>query len=160
MGAARARMTLGKIGNSILAGFCGTLAHTLLMALKGTLGLLPEFQPYDDLQRGLSGLLGAAVSPGMAWAVTLLNGAVIWGFAFGKIYRFLPGKNPTQKGVVFGLCAWAVMGLVFFPLLGRGLFARGLGLSFAPAALMLAMLLAYSVTMSLAYHRLNARPRS
>ena len=153
-------MNFEKIRNSILAGFCGTLAHTLLMLLKTKIGLLPAFQPYDDLQRGLSWLTGTSVSASVAWLLTFVNGAVIWGFVFGKSFRFLPGKNPWQKGIFFGICAWAVMGFAFFPIVGRGIFALGLGLGVAPAILMLAMLLSYSVTMSLSYHLLNERQRS
>jgi hypothetical protein len=80
---------------------------------------------------------------------------VIWGLVFGQTYRFLPGESPWQKGVFFGLCAWMVMGLVFFPLVDRGIFAVKLGLGIAPAILMLVALLTYSVTMSLVYHFLN-----
>jgi hypothetical protein len=47
------------------------------------------------------------------------------------------------------------MGLVFFPLVDRGIFAIGLGLGIAPAILLLVMLLTYSVTMSFVYHLLN-----
>ena len=47
------------------------------------------------------------------------------------------------------------MGLVFFPLVGRGIFAVELGLGAAPAILLLLMLLTYSVTMSRVYHFLN-----
>ena len=74
---------------------------------------------------------------------------------FGQAYRFLPGKGPWQKGVFFGVCAWIVMGFVFFPLVGRGIFAVGLGLGIAPAILLFVMLLTYSVTMSFFYHLLN-----
>ena len=95
-------------------------------------------------------------SPSVAWLLGFVNGAVIWGFVFGQAYRFLPGKSPWQKGVFFGVCAWAVMGLVFFPLVDRGIFAVRLGLGIAPAILLLVMLLAYSVTMSIVYHLLNS----
>jgi hypothetical protein len=47
------------------------------------------------------------------------------------------------------------MGLVFFPLVDRGIFAVGLGLGIAPAILLFVMLLTYSVTMSFVYHFLN-----
>ena len=76
---------------------------------------------------------------------------------FGQAYRFLPGKGPLQKGVSFGRCAWLVMGLVFFPLVDRGIFAVRLGLGIAPAILLLMMLLTYSVTMSFVYYFLNSR---
>jgi hypothetical protein len=47
------------------------------------------------------------------------------------------------------------MGFVFFPLVGRGLFAVELGLGIAPAVLMLFSLLIYAVTMSFVYNFLN-----
>ena len=49
------------------------------------------------------------------------------------------------------------MGLVFFPLVDRGIFAVRLGLGIAPAILLLMMLLTYSVTMSFVYYFLNSR---
>jgi Family of unknown function (DUF6789) len=144
-----------KIRNSIIAGLCGTVAHSLLMSVHSTMGPLPEFQPNEDIQRALSWMVGTEVHPGVAWLLSFVNGALIWGFVFGQVYRFLPGKRPWQKGVFFGICAWAVMGLVFFPLVDRGFFAIRLDLGIAPAILMLVTMLTYSVTMSLVYHVLN-----
>lgn len=149
-------MTLTKIRNSLIAGLCGTSVHSLLALVHGKTGPLPEFQPNYDIQRGLSWLIGTEIHPGVAWLLLFVNGAVIWGFVFGQVYRFLPGKNPWQKGVFFAICAWAAMGFVFFPLVDRGIFAVRLGLGIAPAILLLVMLLAYSVTMSLVYHLLNS----
>ena len=100
-------------------------------------------------------MIGQEIHPGLAWLLLFVNGAIIWGFVFGQVYRFLPGEDPWRKGIVFGVCAWMVMGLVFFPLVGRGIFAVELGLEAAPAILLLLMLLTYSVTMSLVYHFLN-----
>jgi hypothetical protein len=144
-----------KIRNSVIAGFCGTIVHSVLMLVHSKIGPLPEFQPNEDIQRALSWMVGTEVHPGVAWLLSFVNGALIWGFVFGQAYRFLPGRHPWQKGVFFGVCAWAVMGLVFFPLVDRGIFAVRFGLGMAPAILMLVMMLSYSVTMSLVYHLLN-----
>lgn len=149
-------MVLTKIRNSMIAGLCGISMHSLLALVHGKTGPLPEFQPNYDIQRGLSWLIGTEIHAGVAWLLLFVNGAVIWGFVFGQIYRFLPGNNPWQKGVFFAVCAWAAMGLVFFPLVDRGIFAVRLGLGIAPAILLLVMLLTYSVTMSLVYHLLNS----
>lgn len=48
------------------------------------------------------------------------------------------------------------MGLVFFPLVNRGIFAVELGLEIAPAIFLFVMLLTYSVPMSFVYHLLNS----
>ena len=98
------------------AGLCGTVAHSLLALVHSKTGPLPEFQPNDDLRRALSWLLGQDIHPAVAWLLLFVNGAVIWGFLFGQVYRLLPGKHPWQKGVFFGICVWIVMGFVFFPL--------------------------------------------
>ena len=144
-----------RIRNSFIAGLCGTVAHWLLALVHSKTGPLPAFQPNDDIQRALSWLTGAEIHPGVAWLLLFVNGAVIWGFVFGQVYRFLPGKSAWQKGVFFAISVWIVMGLVFYPIVDRGIFAVRLGLGMAPAVLMLVMLLTYSVTMSLVYDRLN-----
>jgi len=148
-------MSPAKIRNSLIAGLCGTIVHSFLVLVHSKTGPLPDFQPNDDLQRGLSRLMDTEVHPGVAWMLLFFNGAVLWGFVFGQTYRFLPGKRPWQKGVFFGLCAWALMGFVFFPLVDRGIFAVALGHGIAPAVLILGMLLTYSVTMSFVYNFLN-----
>ena len=148
-------MNLTKIRNSFIAGFCGAAVHSLLMLVHSKTGPLPTFQPNDDFQRALSWLTGMDIHPGVAWLLLFFNGAMVWGFVFGQAYRFLLGTGPWQKGVFFGICAWIVMGFVFFPLVDRGIFAVGLGLGIAPAILLLVMLLTYSVTMSFVYHFLN-----
>lgn len=94
-------MTPTKIRNSLIAGLCGTSVHSLLALVHSKTGPLPEFQPNYDIQRGLSWLIGTEIHPGVAWLLSFVNGAVIWGFVFGQAYRFLPGKNPWQKGVFF-----------------------------------------------------------
>ena len=99
-------------------------------------------------------LLGTSVHPLVTWVLSFLNGAVVLGFVFGRTYAMLPGRSGAVKGLVFGLLGWIVMGCVFFPLLGRGLFATQAGLGVLPALFSLLMLLTYSVVMGIAYSAL------
>jgi|SRR6185312_7937174 len=138
---------------SIAAGLCGAAAHSLLMLWKSWSGILPAFQPYENLQSRLGQLLGADVDPLVPWILSFVSGATVIGFLFGRTYSVLPGKRAWAKGVVFGLLAWIAMGLLFFPFVGLGLFASNGGL--APALFSLAMLLAYSLVMALAYAALQ-----
>lgn len=140
------------IWKTAVAGFCGSIAHTLLMYLKWRTGLLPDFQPYENLQAALGHLTGARVHPIVPWALSFLNGSTVLGFCFGRAYSWLPGESGAAKGVVFGILGWALMGLVFFPLLGLGPFALNLGIW--PAMFSLAMLLTYSVILGLVYAEL------
>jgi hypothetical protein len=127
------------------------------MFLKSWTGLLPSFHPYEDLQQALSELVGSSVPPVMLWVLSFLNGAVILGFLFGRTYRLLPGRSGASKGFVFGVFGWIVMGMLFFPMLGRGLFATQVGLGMLPALFSLLMILSYSMIMGIAYSAL-ARP--
>lgn len=150
-------MDANKIWRSLAAGLCGSVAHSCLMFLKAWTGVLPGFQPYNDLQEAIAKLVGSTIHPAALWALTFLNGAVVLGFVFGQTYRLLPGRSGAAKGLVFGVLGWVVMGLVFFPALGRGLFAVNSGLGLKPALFTLLMLLTYSVIMGTAYSALSPK---
>lgn len=85
------------------------------------------------------------------WVLSFVNGATVIGFIFGRIYLLLPGRNGATKGLIFGFLGWVMMGLLFFPYLGLGMFALQIGLGIAPALFSLAMLLTYSVVMGMVY---------
>jgi len=135
---------------------CGSVVHSALMAARGFVGFIPEFQPYDDVQRVLHSIIGSTSISGAMWFIPFITGALFVGFVFGRFYLYLPGNNFIHKGIVFGILVWLAMGLIFFPLVGHGVFAVELGLGIEPAMLMLGMLLTYSLTMSVVYDRLNA----
>ena len=84
-----------------------------------------------------------------------LNGSTITGLAFGHAYRWLPGSNGAIKGLIYGVVGWAIMGLVFFPMIGLGFFGVQAGLGISPALFSLAMLLTYSVILGMVYDALN-----
>jgi hypothetical protein len=125
------------------------------MWLKARSGVLPEFNPYVDLQRTIMSAMGALVPQSLLWAIAFLNGALLVSFVFHRTYDFLPGKSSITKGVAFGVLAWVAMGLVLFPLIGEGLFASAVGRGFLPALLSLAMLLIYGLTLSVIYSNLG-----
>jgi len=145
-------MGANGIWKSFAAGLCGSAAHTGLMLLKSRMGWLPSFHPYEDLQQALSQLVGGSVHPLVPWALSFLNGAVVLGTVFGRSW---PGRSGAAKGFVFGVLGWIAMGVLFFPMLGRGLFATGAGLGLLPALFSLLMLLSYGVIMGIAFSALN-----
>ena len=109
-----------RLWKSLAAGLCGSIAHSSLMFAKSRMGWLPSFHPYEDLQEGLSALVGSSVHPATAWALSFFNGALLLGFLYGHTYPLLPGRSGLEKGFVFGLLGWIAMGLLLFPALGRG----------------------------------------
>ena len=144
-------MDLDRAWKTIAAGLCGSIAHSGLMALKSWAQILPGFEPYNDLQAVLTSLIGNSVNPLIPWALSYFNGSVVLGFLFGQFYRRLPGRTALAKGTVFGLGIWMVMGLAFFPVLGKGPFAMNAGLGLKPTFFSLLMVLIYSITMGAVY---------
>ena len=73
----------------------------------------------------------------------------------------LDGGTPDQAYFTsllrkLGGARMAMMGFLFFPFLGLGLFAIQIGRGIAPALFALAMLLTYSVVMGVVYATLNS----
>ena len=145
----------GWIWKPLVAGLSGTLVHFFFMYLKSRTGLLPSFQPYQNLQQTLAQWVGRDVPAIVPWLLSLVNGMAILGFLFSRINGLLPGRTGLSKGVIFGLIGWVLMGLIFFPLIGLGAFAFRAGLGIAPALLSLAMLLTYSVVLATVYVTLD-----
>ena len=153
-------MKLRNVVSSLVAGFGATAVHVILMNIKHRAAILPNFEPYEDVQRLLASVTTLTLDAPFSWLVPLINGAVILGFVFGRLFKDLPGHTASVKGAVFGFAAWLVMGLGLLPLAGRGIFGYYLGLGVLPAALMLVMLLMYAVVMSLLYAWLSAPPHT
>lgn len=141
---------------AMIAGLCGTAAHTVLMYFKSRSGILPAFQPYQSLQLVLVRMTGSDVHPVVPWLLSWINGSAVLGFLFGRMYRIIPGRSGVAKGVAFGLFGWALMGAIFFPLLGLGVFAANLGLGIRPALFQFAMFMTYSIVLGTVYGVLHA----
>jgi hypothetical protein len=148
--------TVAWIWKPLIAGLCGTAAHYGLMYFKARTGLMPSFQPYQALQAALSELVGRDVHPLVPWLLSFVNGMAVLGFAFGRLYLYIPGHSGIAKGLVFGVAGWLVMNLAFLPLIGLGLFGSAIGLGIQPALFTFAMMQAYSLVMGQVYAILTA----
>lgn len=152
--ASPARFLWSHLRVTLLAGLAGLTVHLALMTAKDGLGILPELQPYRDLQALLDGLM-----PGtLGWAVPYMTGALIWSFVYGRLHAFLSGRTALAKAAIFATFAWLVMATVFFGLAGHGVFALGLGRGLLPALFMLPMLFAFSLVLAVAHTRLRGIP--
>jgi Family of unknown function (DUF6789) len=152
---ARTHRFPGWIWKSLIAGLCGAIAHTLLIYLKSRAGWLPSFQPYQALQATLHELVGSHVPTIVPWAISYVNSMTVVGFLFGSSYRLLPGRHGITKGFWAGVLVWLIMGAVFFPLVGLGLFAWDVGQGIKPTLFSFTMVQAYSSVMGKVFALLN-----
>lgn len=135
----------------MIAGLCGTLVQWTLRSARAALGILPDFQPYEVIQRQLAEAIGGSPPAALQTLLPLVSGALIWSSIFAWFYRSIPGTTALAKGLVVAALAWLVTGFVLLPTAGQGLFAADAGAGAGPALMMLVMLSSYCVTLSLVY---------
>ncbi|OSP53422.1 DUF6789 family protein [Pseudoruegeria sp. SK021] len=111
-----------NLKGGIVAGFAATVVLSLLMIVKGMMGLMPEL----DVAAMLATMVGAPISVG--WIVHFMIGTLAWGGGFAVLYRAIPGRSAVTKGIVFGIAAWLGMMIVVMPMAGAGLFGMNLGI--------------------------------
>lgn len=134
-----------------IAGTCGTFAQIALRETRRALGVLPDFQPYLDLQRQLLQMGGSSLPPLLQVLLPLISGALVWSSIFAWAYPWIPGSTALLKGLSVTAFAWLLTGLVFFPAIGKGAFAVHAGEGAWPALMMLVMLCSYCVTLGIVY---------
>jgi hypothetical protein len=145
--------------NALIAGLCGTVAQLALRSARKALGVLPDFQPYDDMQRQLFQDVGTSLPSALQPLLPLISGALIWSSIFAWAYRWIPGRTALLKGLAVSGFAWLLTGVVLFPAIGKGIFARDAGEGAWPALMMLVMLCSYCLTLSLVYGWLRRHRR-
>jgi uncharacterized protein DUF6789 len=109
-----------NIGRTILGGFAGTLAITMLMYEGAPMMGLPKM----DIAAMLGQILGGW-TPGMM--MHLVNGVVIFPLLYAYLFfpRF-PGA-AVVKGITWGVVLWAMAQVVVMPVMGAGLFGLKMG---------------------------------
>lgn len=111
-----------NIAKGMLAGLAATVALSLLMLMKGAMGLMPALDPIGMIAM----MMG--VSTAIGWGVHVMIGTVLWGGAFALLESHLPGGELWLKGIVFATGAWLIMMVAMMPMAGAGLFGMQLGM--------------------------------
>jgi hypothetical protein len=122
-------LTLNKtaIAKGIFAGFIATLALTVLMMMKKTMGVMPTLDPVHMLSDMAAAKMGIAPHVFIGWVMHFVIGALAWGGAFAVFNKVLPSNNQVNKGIVLGIIAWFMM-IGPMPMSGAGLFGLSLGI--------------------------------
>lgn len=110
------------IGKGLLAGAAATVVLSVLMVIKGMMGVMPAL----DIAKMLAGMMGSPDSPLLGWAAHFVIGVVGYGIAIAVLgYRL--NSSPTVSGIIIGVAGWLMMMVVLMPMAGAGLFAMSMG---------------------------------
>lgn len=114
---------MNKLVRGMAAGFIATVVLSVLMAMKTTMGVMPEL----DLPRMIAGMMGMGDVPVVGWAVHFMIGIVIYGAAIAILDERLPGDRAVVHGLIVGSIGWLMMMVVLMPMVGAGMFGLHLG---------------------------------
>ncbi|MDT8449508.1 MAG: hypothetical protein RQ847_04975 [Wenzhouxiangellaceae bacterium] len=115
----------------IIAGLVATIVLSILMIVKGMMGVMPEL----NVVAMLAGQMGGSAM--MGWVAHFVIGAVIYGLAFANLAGTLPGGSNPVKGIVLGIIGWLIMMILLMPMMGAGFFAMNMGMMATVATLVL-----------------------
>lgn len=146
---------MNTYARSMIAAFVATVALSLLMLLKGMMGLMPAMNPIDMLAGMAHARMGMPASSAIGWMAHFVIGTVVWGVLFALLYRALPGATALAKGLSFSVLAWLLMMIMPMPMAGMGLFGMKLGMM-APA-MTLMMHLVWGAVLGYVYGKLSAQ---
>ena len=92
-----------KIGRILVAGLVVTVFNAIvgMLTCGGVFSWVYKLEP-TNIWKPMSG------PPGAMFMIGSFILSVILSFVYALINKGIPGKNKLVKGLVFGLCVWAV----------------------------------------------------
>jgi uncharacterized membrane protein YagU involved in acid resistance len=122
--------------NGMIAGFSATVVLSMIMLMKGFMGMMPQVNAIQALTKISATYFGLPMLPWVGWVEHFLIGTVLWGLTFAATVRFWPGPYVI-KGMLFSIAAWLLMMLIMMPMAGAGWFGMKLGIVAPVATLVL-----------------------
>lgn len=123
--------------NQATAGFVwgvvATVAMTILMITGLVTGLAPMPRPIPEALVSL--VIGSAPKP--IRMIVAITAHLLYGGLFGALFAGTVRSVSVWKGLGFGVLLWLIMGVVFLPLLGWGLFGTAVTPKIAVATFVL-----------------------
>lgn len=136
----------------MVSSFIGTLILSILMIIKGFMGVMPEFNAIRDLATAVG-----SNSMAVGWLLHFVLGTFVWGFIFAFLVDYLKGFY-WLRGLEFAFLLWLGMMIVFMPIAGNGFFAAHLGGPTVVASLVLHLI--FGFVLGLCYRLLTKKTHS
>lgn len=143
---------MNRFANGVLSGLIATVVLSLLMVVKGMMGIMPNLNVVAMLTQMGHHFMHTPAVPVMGWIFHFVIGALVWGVVYPLAEPAMPAQSGWGKGVIFGMLAWLVMMVVVMPMAGAGFF--GFGLSLAAPVMTLMLHLIYGAVLGGTYGRL------
>ena len=141
-----------SIKKGFISGFIATLVLTMMMIIKGKMGIMPALDPVGMMTNTVHAKLGLPQLPVIGWLMHFGIGTIAWGGAFSIFNKWIPTQKQLTKGIIFGVVAWFIMMLIPMPMMGAGLFALNIGIQ--ATVMTLVLHLVFGVVLGVSYQKL------
>lgn len=133
---------MNRFIRGIIAGLVATVVLSLLMLMKGMMGLMPDV----DVIAMLAGKMGDNAM--MGWAAHFMIG-IVYGIAMAVI------GGGIGRGIVLATAGWLVMMVALMPMMGSGMFGMSMesGMMVPVATLMLHLI--FGVVLGFTYSKMG-----
>jgi len=111
---------MNKLLKGIIAGLVATVVLSVLMIMKGKMGLMPDVNVIAMLASKMGG------NSIMAWLAHFMIGMIGYGLAYVYIFSKLPFNSNIVRGILLGVAGWLAMMIAIMPMMGAGLFGLSL----------------------------------
>lgn len=124
---------MNRYTKGIIAGLVATIVLSMLMILKGKMGLMPDVNVIAMLASKMGG------NTLMGWIAHFMIGVLGYGIVYVVIFSQLSFDNVLIKGALLGLAGWLAMMVAIMPMMSAGMFGLKLasGIMVPVATLML-----------------------
>lgn len=119
---------MNRYSAGMIAGLVATIVLSLLMLMKGAMGLMPELNVIKMLTAMAHQRMGTPAMPLVGWMMHFVIGTIAWGLLFAALNNKLPTSSMVTKGMIFGAIAWLLMMIGPMPMAGAGLFGLKMGM--------------------------------
>lgn len=139
---------MNKLVNGIVAGLIATAVLSVLMVMKGLMGLMPDVNVVAMLAKQMG--TGASIG----WAAHVMIG-VGYGIFYAVVFGDVNVGSPLVRGIALGMIGWLVMMVILMPVMDAGLFGLQMpsGMLVPVATLMLHVI--FGAVLGLVYAKIS-----
>jgi uncharacterized membrane protein YagU involved in acid resistance len=137
-----------KLSNALISAAVATVVLSVLMVMKGAMGLMPDVNVIHMLAAQMKS------GPAMGWIAHLMIGVVGYGIAFHILSKAGFVAGDVARGIVLAVVGWLMMMVALMPMMGQGMFGLSMpsGMMVPVATLMLHIIFGW--VLGLTYQRL------
>lgn len=140
---------MNKLVSGMLAGLIATVVLSVLMVIKGMMGMMPDV----NVIKMLAGQMNSSAS--MGWVAHFMIGVIGYGIIYAVLFANKTTNKNVQNGILLAVIGWLLMMVVLMPMMGAGLFGLQMPSGVMVPVATFILHLIFGATLGLSYAKLS-----